>query len=714
MRNARGLPNYGMILPIHIDEPVDLIDSAEPVILEDNGRRMKSHNSGAVWKQRFPRLLFWSAAGALFMFFLLQNYALAAEPGENVLVFEPNQTEYLLGTYLDYLEDPDGTLSLEQVRSPEYAARFTPGGKAILNFGLTNSTYWLRLPVRNAAPAGLRWRLELARPTMNTVIIYRPRPDGFGYTAHQTGYVYPFASREVIHESFVFELPIPSGSEQVIYLSVKDKSMELPLRIYEKGALQQRDLTIYLLTGLSFGGLIIMLVYNFFMTIILREKSFTYYTLFQVALLLHFGNALAYTQRYLWPNQPYINTFIVPLTIELVLISLTLFAGAFFQIQRQVRAWQWGYNAILVILIVSVIPTPFIKVQVLDLVLPMVVATVVFIFLLALWTWLHGFKPARFYLTSWSIFLLIALISVLESMGVLTISQVLPELLLQFGAVYVVAFQSLALADRFNLYRQELLNSQSALLAKQEESLKLKDELTRSLEFSRHELEQKVSERTQTLHELNLELASEIENRKLAQQEAEILARTDPLTGLYNRRYFSRLEEYEFSKARRYGLRLSMYILDIDHFKDVNDTFGHPVGDQALAHLAQILQSESRSVDILARYGGEEFVALLPETGLEEARAAAERLREIIEQTSLELDGKIVRMTVSIGVAGMNTGRDVDQTTGSPAEAEPSSSGDIENFDDLLKQADEALYQAKYSGRNQVVVFSGSQNARSA
>jgi diguanylate cyclase len=320
----------------------------------------------------------------------------------------------------------------------------------------------------------------------------------------------------------------------------------------------------------------------------------------------------------------------------------------------------------------------------------MVVVTVIYIFLLAFWTWLHGFKPARFYMISWTIFLLIAAASVLEKMSLFSSRLAITDLLIQFGAVYVVAFQSLALADRFNLYRQEMLNTQTALVTNQQEALKLKDELTRSLEFSRSELEQRISERTQTLHELNQELATEIENRKLAQKEAEMLARTDPLTGLYNRRYFSHLVEYEVSKALRYNHSLSILILDIDYFKLVNDTFGHQVGDQALIHLARLFQCQSREVDILARYGGEEFVALLPETTLIEARAAAERLRIIIKDTPLELEGIRVCMTVSIGVAAMTT------------------DGQFRNFDDLLKHADEALYQAKHAGRNRVVTFPAS------
>jgi diguanylate cyclase (GGDEF)-like protein len=171
----------------------------------------------------------------------------------------------------------------------------------------------------------------------------------------------------------------------------------------------------------------------------------------------------------------------------------------------------------------------------------------------------------------------------------------------------------------------------------------------------------------------------------LVRQLIEI-ATTDALTGVSNRRHFLDLCERELAKARRYKTHLSLIILDIDHFKKFNDTYGHDVGDDVLRTVAQALKHELRTEDILARYGGEEFVVLLPETPLGDALSvAAERLRKRIETTPLETVHGSLKITISLGVATFSETRN-----------------DIRS---ILKRADEGLYAAKQRGRNQSVAL---------
>jgi two-component system cell cycle response regulator len=172
--------------------------------------------------------------------------------------------------------------------------------------------------------------------------------------------------------------------------------------------------------------------------------------------------------------------------------------------------------------------------------------------------------------------------------------------------------------------------------------------------------------------------AQTIESTKADKARLEMLARTDPLTQLHNRRsLMDRLSE-EVERVRRYGLTLSALMVDIDHFKAVNDTYGHLVGDEVLRGVARVLQREARAVDVVARYGGEEFVLVLPET------AVAERIRQrIAEQPLRGEQADRVRVTVSIGTATMP----------SPRAHSPES---------LIAAADEALYRAKAQGRNRV------------
>jgi two-component system, cell cycle response regulator len=163
----------------------------------------------------------------------------------------------------------------------------------------------------------------------------------------------------------------------------------------------------------------------------------------------------------------------------------------------------------------------------------------------------------------------------------------------------------------------------------------------------------------------------------------QVLATIDPLTGCLNRRALKDRLEAEMDRARRYGLALSVLMIDLDRFKDVNDTHGHLTGDSVLSQLGDLLRREVRSVDVVARYGGEEFLALLPETGPEGALVFAERLREHVAAYDFGEDGRHLFVTISVGVGSMQAGTDVDAS-------------------ELIARSDAALYRAKHEGRNLV------------
>lgn len=202
----------------------------------------------------------------------------------------------------------------------------------------------------------------------------------------------------------------------------------------------------------------------------------------------------------------------------------------------------------------------------------------------------------------------------------------------------------------------------------------------RSLEELNRQLELRVAERTQALNQANEELRN-------ANQILERLAASDSLTELANRRSFFESATAEVQRAQRYGHPLSLQMLDIDHFKSINDHFGHAAGDEVLRKLASVLRDNLRHNDLAARIGGEEFVVLLPETQLEDAAQHAERLRMAIAALRFPFDQSEHRMTVSIGVAALDTG-----------ELSP---------DPMLMRADRGLYRAKADGRNRVRVAWG-------
>ncbi|MEW8126115.1 MAG: GGDEF domain-containing protein, partial [Candidatus Thiodiazotropha endolucinida] len=172
--------------------------------------------------------------------------------------------------------------------------------------------------------------------------------------------------------------------------------------------------------------------------------------------------------------------------------------------------------------------------------------------------------------------------------------------------------------------------------------------------------------------------------KKQAFRKLQQYATTDDLTGLANRRELDKVALREFKRATRFTRHLSVLMLDLDHFKAINDTYGHKVGDSVLRHVADICVGSIRGQDFMARYGGEEFTILLPETNIENSSNLAQRICDQIAAMPYQEGQQLISITVSVGASEIEDG-DID-------------------FNDLLNRSDKALYEAKKRGRNQVVI----------
>ena len=181
-----------------------------------------------------------------------------------------------------------------------------------------------------------------------------------------------------------------------------------------------------------------------------------------------------------------------------------------------------------------------------------------------------------------------------------------------------------------------------------------------------------------------LEKAGLKREMRMAQEKLAEMSMRDELTGLFNRRYFQEALEREISGAQRYGHGLALCMIDLDHFKLVNDTHGHLCGDRVLRDFGKILEESIRKYDVACRYGGEEFAVILPDTSLEKAAALCERFRERIKAFEFTLEDLTVHITTSVGVAACQAGAAI-------------------NREQLIDLADKALYQAKSEGRDRVV-----------
>ena len=241
---------------------------------------------------------------------------------------------------------------------------------------------------------------------------------------------------------------------------------------------------------------------------------------------------------------------------------------------------------------------------------------------------------------------------------------------------------AIALADRIKRERTarekaqlEALELSNKISRMNQERIKADEEIMEVQQRANKDLELKVLERTN-------ELQRAMRNLELANKELSNLSLTDPLTKVYNRRYFDQILESEYKRGSRTGDPVTVAIVDIDHFKYVNDTYGHLIGDECLRMVAVTLgQQVSRETDLLARYGGEEFVFILPATSQEKGMIVADRARTAVEDIKFIHKGNRIPISVSIGVAGW---------VPKPGET----------ADRLVKAADKAMYEAKEKGRN--------------
>ena len=179
-------------------------------------------------------------------------------------------------------------------------------------------------------------------------------------------------------------------------------------------------------------------------------------------------------------------------------------------------------------------------------------------------------------------------------------------------------------------------------------------------------------------------LRRDLKNRSSYEDELYSAATTDPLTNAYNKRYLTSYARHQLKLYEKRNKDLSLLTLDLDHFKSINDKYGHHTGDNALVHFCDICNKNLRDIDVFSRIGGEEFAIILPGAKLEDATIIAERIRTDLNKTPLDVGPELVTITVSIGVTTRRNGI---------------------SFEDLLREADEAMYQAKESGRNKVVSY---------
>lgn len=591
---------------------------------------------------------------------------------EGVLHLRPDAGSFAVGKWLDIMQDRGGQVTIDDALTSK---KWAPWHQDAVSLGITDDDWWFRFSAINDAPWETLFLLEVAYSSLDYLNIYVV-DDGKILSHYEMGDHFPFHARPIDHHNFLTPISWPSDKQYDVYIHARTSgAMQLPLTIWWQADFYETDQTRQLAEGLYYGAMMIMLVYNLFMFFGLRDVNFLSYSGFIAFIGLFVSSLTGYSYQYFWPESPYWNGMSIGLFLSLAVTSAILFTHrflytGFINAHWFIRNGLATIYLIMTVMLVSAVLLPYTPALII-----VIVGSVICCMgamLVGVYCWHQNILAARYYVLAWSSLLIGGIILAGNKFSVIP-QNLFTDNAVQIGSSMLVALLSFAIAHRINEERRQRYDAQLETLAHERDARLAKEEALRTQQQANRELEQKVRERTEDLRKANSIL--------------EELSATDMLTGLKNRRFFDESAKREYVRCFRYKRPIALLFVDIDHFKKFNDVYGHLIGDEALRVVAQILASAAvRDSDIVARYGGEEFCILLPETELEGAAAAAERVREHVVEEEFLVEGKPVPMTVSVGVACHT----------------PHSAHDL---DRLIRSADEALYEAKANGRNQVVSY---------
>lgn len=540
------------------------------------------------------------------------------------------------------LEDAAGTLTIADVAGRE----FQPAGPT-LSRGYTDSAHWLRLRVRAPARGG-EVVLRIRPSFLNEVRIYEA-DDGApaGWKTRVTGNRHAYDARDRTDIALNFVVPVTTA-EATFYLRLKtDTVSQLSVEALEPGEADRRSAQLDLLLVFFVTSLVYLTLWAVQAYVLDRQAVVGLFALHQVIYILS-GLALA---GYLAPFAPARFPHMVDMATSILTCAMNftglLFSHALFKPYEPPRPLMRGLTLFLLafplqVLAIALGHTGFALGA--NAVLVMVLS---WYFVLLAFTARRELVPSRRVLRA--IFVAITCLAMLfwfSSFGWVTIAEGNLKDMVVVVANGLIASGLLAL----------LLHARLRQL--------------------RQEAQQSAQDLALARKTLDIERA--------LKEEAELRARTDYLTGLFNRRHFIELAEHELARAVRYERPLSLLMVDIDLFKSINDTWGHALGDAVLQEVSHLIRHCLRDVDIVGRIGGEEFAAVLVETDEQHALGVAERLCATVADTTIApQEGVSLRVTISLGITELK--------------------GRALGFDSLLKEADLALYEAKQSGRNRAV-----------
>lgn len=391
-----------------------------------------------------------------FLVTCISNLFATAVEAQTLIVLDSLRDEYPIGRYLWLYEDKSGALTIDSVRSSEYASKFVASKDENPNFGYTSSVYWVRFSVVSRNPSVPYWYLEFAYPMFDNIELYVPvASDNQSFTLKRAGDMFPFSEREVAYRNYVFSLPNRPDTMTCFLRLQTQSSMSIPLTIWSPAGFKDKTVAELFALGLYYGIFLVMVVYNIFLAISLREKSYAFYVFY----VFGFGvfqltwNGLSY--QFLWPEATWWNNLAPAFFIAFAGFWVSNFSRSYLDLKRFLPAVDKVLFALSVFCVMAMglsMMLPYsIAIKVVYVVpltlLPVVIPSAVICLR-------RGFRPAGYFLMAWTLFLVTSVFAVLRNLGIAP-TNFFTLYGTQVGSALEVVLLSLGLADRINALRAE-------------------------------------------------------------------------------------------------------------------------------------------------------------------------------------------------------------------------------------------------------------------
>ncbi len=541
----------------------------------------------------------------------------------NIFLFAQSE----LDTSYSYIKLQNNEYTLQQILEKSEQNLFLPLHKDRSKFGFTDNIFWIKVISKNSSSTAKNKILELNYPTLDYIDIYELEGQQL-ILKKKLGDLRVYDTSTFMPNPN-YKFTVSPAQKKVFFIKITSEgSLNIGVSVQEVNAYNRHSSTQIKWLSFYFGAVFIMLMYNFMIYLIIKNRSFLYYVLFHVSYTVFALGLSGISFEIFWPEIPEINRYVLPTAMALTGAFSLLFTIHFLDIKAMNHTlYKSLYALSMLSFLIALLPFIIgysVAVQLSSLLSFSIVIT---LFIVAFYlVFFKKNKNALFYLIAWSFFLVGVAIAHLSNIGLIP-STMLTSFSSQIGSFFELLLLSIGLAYYYN---------------------RLKDE-HRTLSYTNNQL--------------------------------RALSHTDMLTGSHNRRYFYDKVNPLLSAAKDNSTDFYLLMLDLDYFKNVNDTYGHEIGDKVLISFANICKAMLRENDIFVRFGGEEFILFLATADEIAAIDIAKRINNTLRHTTFDFAPDL-QLTVSIGISHHTNELNI-----------------------LLEEADKALYKAKETGRDTYVLY---------